>query len=96
MCNGYYATNEYKRGTYIFGNIFYNLYAQLASSRQSICMRSRRNMDDAHNTANRLNIMIQYNFLTTPAFGARVGRRDSYMKDPAAFRSAGRAQYADT
>ena len=61
MCNGYYATNEYKRGTYIFGNIFYNLTRNCILAAEYL-HGSRRNMDDAHNTANRLNIMIQYNF----------------------------------
>ena len=61
MCNGYYATNEYKRGTYIFGNIFYNLTRNCILAAVYL-LGSRRNMDDAHNTANRLNIMIQYNF----------------------------------
>lgn len=61
MCNGYYATNEYKRGTYIFGNIFYNLTRNCILAAEYL-YGSRRNMDDTHNTANRLNIMIQYNF----------------------------------
>ena len=61
MCNGYYATNEYKRGTYIFGNIFYNLTHNCILAAEYL-HGSRHNMDDAHNTANRLNIMIQYNF----------------------------------
>lgn len=61
MCNGYYATNEYKRGTYIFGNIFYNLTRNCILAAEYL-HGSRRNMDDTHNTANRLNIMIQYNF----------------------------------
>lgn len=61
MCNGYYADDEYKRGTYIFGNIFYNLSRNCKVAAEYL-HGSRRNMDDIHNTANRISVMIQYNF----------------------------------
>ncbi|MDE6375254.1 MAG: porin [Alistipes sp.] len=59
--HGYYSGNEYRQGQYIFGNIFYK-----ASQRCRIAAEylygTRKNMDAVKNHANRVNVMVQYNF----------------------------------
>ena len=59
--NGYYADNEYRRGDYIFGNIFYNITPRFTIAAEYLYGK-RKNMNDANNHANRVNVMAQYNF----------------------------------
>ena len=59
--NGAYADNEYRRGRYIFGNIFCNVTPRFKIAAEYL-YGSRRNMNDASNHANRVNVMAQYNF----------------------------------
>ena len=59
--NGYYADTEYKRGNYIFGNIFYHITPRFKVAAEYL-YGSRKNVDDQSNHANRVNVMAQYNF----------------------------------
>ncbi len=59
--NGYYASEQYKRGTYVFGNIYYNLTRNMRLAVEYL-HGSRKNVSGAKATANRINIMAQYNF----------------------------------
>lgn len=59
--NGYYAEDEYKRGTYIFGNVFYQATDNLRLAVEYL-RGSRKDMNSVKGTANRASIMIQYNF----------------------------------
>ncbi|MEG0789323.1 MAG: DcaP family trimeric outer membrane transporter [Alistipes sp.] len=59
--NGFYADDEYKQGTYMFGNIFYNLTSRCQIAAEYL-YGTRKNMNDVQNHANRVNVMIQYNF----------------------------------
>lgn len=59
--NGYYTLDEYKEGDYIFGNIFYYLTPRCKIAAEYL-YGSRKNMDNNKNHANRINLMVQYNF----------------------------------
>lgn len=59
--HGYYAENEYKRGTYIFGNIFYQATDNCRLAIEYL-HGSRTDMDTTKGEANRLSLMVQYNF----------------------------------
>lgn len=59
--NGYYAASEYRRGTYIFGNVFYKLTDNFTLAAEYL-HGGRKNMDGLKGDANRLSIMVQYNF----------------------------------
>ena len=59
--NGFYAEDEYHRGTYLFGNLFYQATDNLRLAAEYL-RGSRKNMNDEKATANRVSIMIQYNF----------------------------------
>lgn len=59
--HGFYADDEYKRGQYIFGNLFYALTPRCTLAAEYL-YGSRRNMSDAENHANRVNVMLQYTF----------------------------------
>lgn len=59
--NGFYADNEYRFGQYIFGNIFYNITPRFTIAGEFLYGK-RKNMNDANNHANRVNVMAQYNF----------------------------------
>ncbi len=59
--NGYYADSQYKNADYIFGNIFYYITPRCQVAVEYL-HGERENMDNASNTANRLNLMFQYNF----------------------------------
>ena len=59
--NGYYAETQYKRGTYIFGNVFYQVNPNLRLALEYL-HGSRSNMNDTKGEANRLSVMVQYNF----------------------------------
>lgn len=59
--NGAYADDEYRRGQYVFGNIFWDLApcCQLAAE---YLYGTRENMDGMKGHANRVNLMVRYNF----------------------------------
>lgn len=59
--NGFYAEDQYKRGNYIFGNIFYQLTSNCRVAAEYL-HGSRKNMNEAMGEANRLSVMVQYNF----------------------------------
>lgn len=59
--NGYYSENQYKRGTYIFGNIFYQATPNMRVALEYL-HGSRTDMNSAKGEANRLSMMVQYNF----------------------------------
>lgn len=55
------SDKDYKGGTYIFGNVFYNLTPRLQIACEYV-YGSRKNMDLSTVSANRALAMIQYNF----------------------------------
>lgn len=59
--NGFYADDEYRRGQYVFGNLFYSL-----SSRCKVAVEylwaTRKNMNGDENSANRVNLLFKYSF----------------------------------
>ncbi len=59
--HGYFSDNEYRQGQYIFGNIFYKLSPRCKLAGEYL-YGTRKNMDSAKNHANRVNVMVQYNF----------------------------------
>lgn len=59
--HGYYADDEYKTGQYIFGNIFYSLTSRCKIAGEYL-YGSRKDMNNDKNHANRVNLMLQYNF----------------------------------
>jgi hypothetical protein len=59
--NGYLAKNQYHTGSYIFGNIFCNVTSELTMAIEYL-HGARKNMDDDKNSANRVSLMVQYNF----------------------------------
>lgn len=59
--NGFYADDEYRQGQYIFGNIFWHLSPRCILAGEYLYGR-RQNMDHMKNHANRVNMMVQYNF----------------------------------
>lgn len=59
--NGYLSEDEYRRGQYIFGNIFCNVTSNFTVALEYL-HGTRENMNETQRTANRLSIMAQYNF----------------------------------
>ena len=59
--HGYYSEDEYKFGQYIFGNIFYSLTPRCRIAAEYL-YGTRKNMSNERNHANRVNVMVQYNF----------------------------------
>lgn len=59
--NGFYALDQYRRGTYIFGNLFLNLSPNCRVAAEYL-HGARKNMSGEKGTANRLSLMVQYNF----------------------------------
>ena len=59
--NGSEHTNPYKRGVYAFGNIFYKITPRCSVAGEYL-YGSRENMDNVIGYANRINLMLQYNF----------------------------------
>ena len=59
--NGALSDNQYKRGEYIFGNVFYNATPNFTLALEYL-HGTRENVSDAHSRANRVSIMAQYNF----------------------------------
>lgn len=59
--NGFYSEEQYKRGQYIFGNIFCKLTPRMTLAAEYL-YGTRKDMSDLQNHANRANLMVQYNF----------------------------------
>ena len=59
--HGYYATDEYKQGQYIFGNVFYAVTPRCKIAAEYL-RGTREDMNSVKNHANRVNVMVQYNF----------------------------------
>ena len=59
--NGFYSADEYRRGTYIFGNVFYHVTDNFTLAAEYL-YGGRKNMDTMKGSANRISIMMQYNF----------------------------------
>lgn len=59
--NGFYTPNEYRRGTYIFGNVFYRVTDNFTLAAEYL-HGGRKNMDGLKGEANRVSVMLQYNF----------------------------------
>lgn len=59
--NGFYATDQYRRGEYVFGNIFYSLSPRCKVAAEYL-WASRKNMDGANNHGNRINLLFKYSF----------------------------------
>ncbi len=59
--NGYLADNQYRRGQYIFGNIFCNVTNNLTLAVEYL-HGAREDMNETKRAANRVSIMAQYNF----------------------------------
>ena len=59
--NGYYADNQYRRGQYIFGNVFYSLSPRFKIAAEYL-WASRKNMNSDENHANRVNLLFKYSF----------------------------------
>ena len=59
--NGYLAKNQYHRGNYIFANIFCNVTSDLTMAVEYL-HGTRKNMGGEKNSANRVSLMVQYNF----------------------------------
>ena len=59
--HGYFAEDEYKQGQYIFGNIFFAASPRCRIGGEYL-YGTRKNMNNDKNHANRVNVMVQYNF----------------------------------
>ncbi len=59
--HGFYADDQYKHGQYIFGNLFYAITPRCKVAAEYL-YGTRKDMDNKHNHANRVNMMVQYNF----------------------------------
>ncbi|MBQ7964415.1 MAG: porin [Alistipes sp.] len=59
--NGYYSENQYRRGTYIYGNAFFQATANCRIAAEYL-HGSRKNRNGAMGEANRLSLMVQYSF----------------------------------
>lgn len=59
--NGYLADDQYRRGQYIFGNVFCNITPNFTVAVEYL-HGARENMNETKRAANRLSIMAQYNF----------------------------------
>jgi hypothetical protein len=59
--NGYIAKNQYHRGQYVFGNAFLNVHKSFTLAVEYL-YGSRKNMDGEKGSANRVSLLMQYNF----------------------------------
>ena len=59
--HGFYAADEYKRGQYVFGNVFYTIAPRCKVAGEYL-YGSRRDMTAGKGHANRVNVMLQYGF----------------------------------
>lgn len=57
----FYRAEEYRRGTYIFANLFYRVNGDLTLAVEYL-HGSRKNMDSGKGRANRLSVMLRYDF----------------------------------
>ena len=59
--NGYFADDQYRRGQYAFGNIFYCFTNRFQIAAEYL-WAARKNMNGEHNHANRINVLLKYAF----------------------------------
>ncbi len=59
--NGYYSADEYLRGEYIFGNLYYAFTPRFKIGGEYLYGR-RKNVDSQRNHANRFNVAAQFSF----------------------------------
>ena len=59
--NGFYADDEYKRGQYTFGNLFYAINQRCRIAAEYL-YGTRKDMSNLEGHANRAQVMVQYNF----------------------------------
>ncbi len=59
--HGYYSTEQYKQGEYIFGNVFWSITPRCKMAAEYL-YGSRKDMGGLKNHANRVNLMVQYSF----------------------------------
>lgn len=59
--NGYYAEDQYRRGQYAFGNVFYCFSNRFKIAAEYL-WAARQNMNGDYNHANRINVLLKYNF----------------------------------
>ncbi len=59
--NGYYSSEEYLRGEYIFGNLYYAVTPRFKLGGEYLYGR-RKNVDSQRNHANRINLLAQFSF----------------------------------
>ncbi len=59
--HGAFADNEYRQGQYIFGNVFYSITPRCKVAAEYL-YGTRKDMNSDKNHANRVNLMVQYNF----------------------------------
>ncbi|MBQ3209550.1 MAG: porin [Alistipes sp.] len=59
--NGYFADDQYRRGQYAFGNVFYCFTNRFQIAAEYL-WAARKNMNGEHNHANRINLLLKYAF----------------------------------
>ncbi len=59
--SSYFAADDYRKGEYAYVNLFYSLTSRVKFAAEYLWGK-RKNVDYSHNTANRINAMVQYNF----------------------------------
>lgn len=59
--NGYYSAEQYKMGQYVFGNVFYCITPRFKIAAEYL-WAARKNMNNADNSGNRINLMVRYDF----------------------------------
>lgn len=59
--NGYYLAEQYKMGQYVFGNVFYCITPRFKIAAEYL-WAARKNMNNADNSGNRINLMVRYDF----------------------------------
>ena len=59
--HGFYTADQYKRGTYVFGNLFYSLAPRCQIAGEYL-YGSRCDRSGASGHAHRINVMVQYSF----------------------------------
>lgn len=59
--HGFYSDDEYKQGQYIFGNVFWSITPRCKLAGEYL-YGTRKDMNNDKGHANRVNLMVQYNF----------------------------------
>ncbi|MDE6861298.1 MAG: porin, partial [Alistipes sp.] len=59
--SGYLSPEQYKKGQYIFANLFCNVSSNCTLAVEYL-RGYRKDVSDLQNTANRVSLMVQYNF----------------------------------